>query len=101
MGGKASRDKGCRGEREIVAAHLAMGFDAKRVPLSGLAEGFPGDITNLPYSSLPGEVKWREDLPKRLWEWLEGRGVLFLKRNRYPWLVVMPLDEFLRVVKRG
>jgi Holliday junction resolvase len=32
---KLSRDKGARIEREIVAAHGALGIKAERVPLSG------------------------------------------------------------------
>jgi Holliday junction resolvase len=32
---KMSRDKGARIEREIVAAHGALGIKAERVPLSG------------------------------------------------------------------
>jgi Holliday junction resolvase len=32
---KLSRDKGARIEREIVAAHKALGIKSERVPLSG------------------------------------------------------------------
>jgi hypothetical protein len=32
---RASRDKGARIEREIVARHVAIGIKAERVPLSG------------------------------------------------------------------
>jgi hypothetical protein len=35
--GKASRDKGARAEREIVASHAELGVKAERVPLSGAA----------------------------------------------------------------
>ena len=34
---KLSRDKGARIEREIVAAHEALGIKSERVPLSGQA----------------------------------------------------------------
>lgn len=37
MGGKLSRDKGLRTEREIVALHRKIGIPAERVPLSGAA----------------------------------------------------------------
>jgi hypothetical protein len=43
---KLSRDKGSRLEREIVAAHAALGIAGERVPLSGAARyrGNGGDI---------------------------------------------------------
>ena len=45
MGGKSSRDKGLRVEREIVNALRELGVDAERVPLSGSAGGsFSGDF---------------------------------------------------------
>ena len=42
--GKAQRDKGARFERELVNTAKAHGLDAKRVPLSGAAEGFKNDV---------------------------------------------------------
>src|ERR1700752_2920714 len=45
-GGRASRQKGNRVERAIVAALQEAGFAAERIPLSGSAGGrFSGDIT--------------------------------------------------------
>ena len=42
---KMQRDKGKRFEREVVNSLKEAGFyDAKRIPLSGLQEGFKGDI---------------------------------------------------------
>ena len=42
---KMQRDKGKRFEREVVNTLKESGFfDAKRIPLSGLQEGFKGDI---------------------------------------------------------
>jgi len=35
MGGKMSRDKGARVERELVAKLKEAGVDSKKVPLSG------------------------------------------------------------------
>ena len=97
MSGNRSRDKGYRGESAIVKIFQRAGFKAKRVPLSGAVEGFPGDI-QVECLDLPCEVKNRESNPKRFWEWLEGNGALFLKRNHYPWLVVMELDPFLKLI---
>ena len=42
---KMQRDKGKRFEREVVNTLKESGFfSAKRIPLSGLQEGFKGDI---------------------------------------------------------
>lgn len=45
MGGKASRDKGSRGERQLRDLLRERGWhDVLRVPLSGAAQGFKGDV---------------------------------------------------------
>ena len=54
--GVFSRNKGNREERAIVNLHKQHGFEAKRVPLSGAAEGFKGDII---LHGLVGEAKLR------------------------------------------
>ena len=42
---KMQRDKGKRFEREVVNTLKESGFyGAKRIPLSGLQEGFKGDV---------------------------------------------------------
>ena len=42
--GKPSRDKGYRGEAAVVRQALDHGVAAQRVPLSGAAQGYPGDV---------------------------------------------------------
>jgi Holliday junction resolvase len=45
-GGRASRQKGNRGERIVVRLLQEFGFAAERVPLSGAARGrFGGDVS--------------------------------------------------------
>lgn len=44
MSGKMSRDKGSRNERALVAHLLALGWNARRIPLSGAMEGFKCDV---------------------------------------------------------
>jgi hypothetical protein len=49
MGGRASRDKGARGERNLKAELLRLGWhDVYRVPLSGAAQGFKSDVLARP-----------------------------------------------------
>jgi hypothetical protein len=98
-GGRGPRRKGNRVEREVLAILKEAGLEAKRVPLSGSAPGYPGDLE----VELPGlgrvlvEVKARRKVG--LEAWLEGRGLLVLKPDRRPPLAVMPLEALLRLVR--
>ena len=94
---KMQRDKGNRVEREIVNFLKEKGIEAKRVPLSGAAEGFKGDI--IIDGCLRAEVKARKDGFKQLYQWLEGNDYLFIKANRKKVLVVMTIDEFIKLLK--
>lgn len=93
--GKASRNKGKRGELEF--AKLIGG---KRVPLSGAQDGFEGDVLGI---GLKWEVKRRKDGFKTLYKWLENErekpDALAIRADRKPWLVVIPLERFLKIIK--
>jgi len=97
--GRGPRRKGARVEREVLTALREAGLEARRVPLSGSAPGYPGDLE----VDLPGlgrvlvEVKARRRVA--LEAWLEGRGLLVLKPDRKPPLAVLPLEGFLRLVQ--
>jgi len=62
---RASRDKGNRIERQIVALHAALGIKAERVPLSGAARyrGNGADLDVYAFGAdvapIVGEVKAR------------------------------------------
>ena len=106
--GKASRDKGARGERKVVNALKDMGVESKRVPLSGASGGiFSGDLlTYLPmidpdyprtnHLVLRGEVKWRKNAEgfKQINAWLGKNELLFLLQDRKDPLVVLPWKTF-------
>jgi hypothetical protein len=99
--GKAPKRKGSRVEREVLALLKEAGLEARKVPLSGSAPGYPGDLE----VELPGlgkvvvEVKARKRLA--LEAWLEGRGLLVLKPDRRPPLAVLPLEALLRLAQTG
>ena len=95
--GRMQKRKGSRVEREIVNYLKKHGISAKRVPLSGAAEGFKGDI--LIDSNLKAEVKARKEGFKQIYNWLAGNNFLFIKANNKPTLVVMTIDEFIRLFK--
>ncbi len=96
---KSPKRKGDRLEREVVKLLEAAGIPAKRVPLSGSARGYPGDIT----ATLPGlgevclECKSRRAFAT-LYKWLEHRDALVLKGDRREHLVVLRLADFLKVL---
>jgi hypothetical protein len=98
-GGRGPKRKGSRVEREVLALLKEAGLEARRVPLSGSAPGYPGDLE----VEVPGlgkvlvEVKARKRLA--LEAWLEGRALLVLKPDRRPPLAVLPLEALLALVR--
>lgn len=104
--GKASRDKGARRERQIVALHTDMGIHAERVPLSGASRyrGNGADIDVYPWGrnveALVGEVKARGNGEgfKTLERWLAENDMLFLVRDRKDPMVVVPWATWQRLL---
>jgi hypothetical protein len=98
-GGRGPKRKGSRVEREVLAILREAGLEARKVPLSGSAPDYPGDLE----VELPGlgrvvvEVKARKKVA--LEAWLEGRGLLVLKADRRPPLAVMPLQALLALIR--
>lgn len=97
VGGAFSRRKGVRAERELVRLLREHGFEAVRVPLSGAAEGFKGDIET-PILPGPVEVKVGKHVPATCYRWLLNRRTLLMRRDRAEWLVVMRLEDFLALL---
>ena len=98
--GRASRDKGMRGEREF--AELVGG---KRIPLSGAQKGFENDVlVPTPIGTIRAEVKRRKSGFSTLYSWLEDdRGrpdIVAFRADRKPWIVAMQLDVFLKLIGR-
>jgi len=95
--GRYQKAKGTRREREF--AKLIGG---ERVILSGSAKDrgqeFTGDVEGL---GLKFEVKARKDGFKTIYKWLEQDGVdaLALKADRKEWLVVIPAERLMELIK--
>lgn len=92
MGGRASRDKGARFERA-----LAQALNGKRVPLSGAAAGFKGDVV-YPFRDreLKAECKSRKKGTfKTLRGWLGDNTILALKDNGEGTLIVTTLEHYV------
>lgn len=91
--GKKSRDKGYRGEYNLVKKLAEVGISAIRVPLSGASKDFKNDLL-IGKDKDPVEVKVRKDGFKQLYKWLDSAKYLFVKSDRKDYLVVMRLEEF-------
>lgn len=96
--GIAQKRKGYRGENELVKKLKEAGFDAKRIPLSGATDYKKGDVE---IEEFTGEVKLRKDGFKKIYEWLGNNDLLFIKADRKKYLVVMYLDRFIELLRRG
>lgn len=105
MGGKMSREKGARGEREVAKIlSESLSLDISRTPRSGAWEHAKGDLYGVPRFNV--EVKLQERT--RVDEWYkqsEGDAkedeipLLIYRRNREQWKVVMSLDNFVEIMK--
>ena len=102
--GKASRDKGKRGEREIAALFRAHGFQARRGQQFKGGGDSPDVVHNIP--GLHVEVKFRENVS--LYAALdqvsrdaavEDTPVVFMRKLRKPWIMVIDADDFLDLVE--
>ncbi len=96
-----SRKKGYRIENELVNILKERGIEAYRVPLSGGAPGFAGDIIiALNEKEYICEVKSRGEGFRQIYKWLEGKDMLFVKADRKKYLAVIPLEIFLKILSK-
>jgi len=81
--GKAQRDKGKRGELDIVHAAKDSGLDAWRIPLSGAMAHYKGDviIVDATGTEVTIEAKWRAQGFKQIYDFKGDNDVLVLKAN--------------------
>jgi len=94
-GGRSSREKGMRAERQIVELFRQVGLKAYRVPLSGISAGFKSDVeVRIGSQRLRFASKVRAKEFGLLYRWLTGSDALVVKADRKPMLVVLPLEKF-------
>lgn len=101
--GRASRQKGKRGELEVVHILKEHGFDARRT------QQFAGKAGTADVDGLPGfhvEVKRRERTDIKNWmeqstnEALEDEiPIVVFRASNEPWRVVMDFEQFLDLLK--
>ena len=102
--GSSEREKGARGEREVVALLRRWGFACDRSPNSG-GLFIPGDVVGVEGFHI--EVKRQERL--RLPEWIEqakrdappgAMPVVVFRRSRDVWHAALPLADVLYLMQR-
>ncbi len=95
--GKASKDKGYRGENNLRNMLIDAGIECKRVPLSGGADGYKGDLViTIAGQEHKAEVKVRGNGFKQAYQWLDGNDYLFVKADRREYLAVLRVDDFIQ-----
>ncbi len=102
--GKLSRDKGKRGEREVVDLFKKHGLDAHRGQQFKGTKDSPDVVTEV--EDMYVEVKRRQQfnlyktLEKADEEKPEGtNSVVFHRKDKEKWLVTMDADEFLDLLE--
>jgi len=92
--GKYQRDKGKRGEQELVRLLKEKGVPAKRISMLEAGQVDKGDV--LIAEVWKAEVKIGGQVPKFIYDAKkEGEDFLICKRDRKEWLVVMDLNWFI------
>lgn len=92
--GAYQRRKGGQGERDIVNILKAAGVPAKRISMMESGGIDKGDI--LVAEVWKAEVKVGQQVPEYFYKAMkEGEDMLFCKRDRKEWLIVMPVDKFI------
>ena len=101
--GKAARDKGKRRELEFVHIMNEAGFPVRR----GYVFQHEPDIVGL--EGFHAEIKGHESLNvrKALQQSIDdaekrkdGIPILAWKKSREPWVVVLKLDDFIKLIRR-
>lgn len=102
-GGRASRDKGARFEREVVELAREHGLKAQRVPLSGAASYAKDDVEITPTFALGrpwrGECKRRKALPAWLAQALDGCDFVALRADRHDAVAIIPLRTLMELLQ--
>ena len=108
--GRASREKGKRGEREVAKIFREAGFpEARRTVQYCGRTGDAADVTGVP--GLHIEVKHVEREAVRQWYGqavrdaeAAGNGdlpVMIHRKSHSPWLITLSLEDFLKIFREG
>jgi hypothetical protein len=97
IGGRASRDKGNRAEREMVRLLRAVGFSAKKVSRAGYAGS---DLSiRLLGRNRRAEVKARRAGFKQFYNWLSDRDLLIVRADHREPLIITPFRLAMQIAR--
>lgn len=101
--GKASREKGKRGERELAAALREHGYDCRRGVQYCGASG-DADVIGLPGVHIEAKRTERLNLHDALAQSIRDARphelpTVFSRRNNDVWLVTMRLDDWIQLYR--
>ncbi len=98
-----SKDKGRHFEHLVADTLTNNGIAAKRVPMSGmlrhLGDELDGDV-RIEKTKDKIECKFHANMKQELWTWLDNNTYLAIKRNHKQPLIVMTIDEFIRLKQK-
>ena len=104
--GRASQIKGRSAELELSRILQGYGYDVK--PGRSQSYGTEPDVVGLP--GVHVECKRAEQLRIQSWidqaerdanRFQDGAPAVFFRRSRSPWLVVMKLEDWIRLYRKG
>lgn len=102
-----SKNKGARGEREVAAVLTAAGFPSRRGQQFSGSPDSPDVVNGLPF---PAHVEVKRTERFNVYDAYEqavaDKGpkdipLVWHRRSRKPWLVVVEAQDFLALVKRA
>lgn len=105
MSGKASRDKGKRGERELAKTLRSYGFDTKRGQQYCGANG-DADVVGLPGVHIECKRVERLNLYDAMAQSMSDARkneipVVMHRKNNCEWLVTLEIDDFMKIYKES
>lgn len=97
--GRRARLKGARFEREVVALFEEVGVPAKKVPGSGGARGYRGDVQTALFTGRKVECKDLKSGLVTIEKWLVDADYAISNRSRKCPLVHMTWDTFVELIR--
>ena len=100
--GKASREKGKRGERQWALVCREHGYECRRISQYCGQSGEAADVVGLPGVHIEVKRVERLNVPEAMKQAVrdagkfhDGAPALFHRRSREPWLVTMQLKDWM------
>lgn len=97
--GSLSRQKGKRGEREIVQLAREVGLEAERTWQTAQCPDPTTRACDVKIAGMAHQIKFQARGFAALYKGLEGVAGLFVRENGHEWLVVIPAETYLAYLK--